>query len=48
MRAHPLGRQAAIIGCFTPDPDRFVKLKTRLGGQRIIDWLTGDPLPRIC
>jgi hydrogenase expression/formation protein HypE len=48
LRAHPLGQDAALIGRFVHDPDRFVRLRTKLGGQRMIDWLSGDPLPRIC
>lgn len=48
MRAHPLGRDAALIGDVRADPHHFVQLKTRFGGSRIVDWLSGDQLPRIC
>lgn len=48
LRAHPLGREAARIGRFVEDPDRFVRARTSLGGWRMLDWLAGDPLPRIC
>lgn len=48
MRAHPLGQHAQIIGYVTEDPRQFVQLKTKLGGMRIVDWLTGEQLPRIC
>ena len=48
MRAHPQGRGAAIIGEVIADPHHFVQMRTRFGGKRIVDWLTGDPLPRIC
>ncbi len=48
MRAHPLGREAALIGEAITDHRRFVRLETALGGQRLVDWLAGDPLPRIC
>jgi hydrogenase expression/formation protein HypE len=48
MRAHPLGERAAIIGRAADDPDRFVRMRTRMGGWRMVDWLSGDPLPRIC
>ncbi|MFO1220677.1 MAG: hydrogenase expression/formation protein HypE [Burkholderiaceae bacterium] len=48
MRAHPLGRQAARIGTVLDDEHRFVRMHTRFGGQRIVDWLSGEPLPRIC
>jgi len=48
MRAHPLGRRAAVIGMVQEDPRRFVQMTTILGGKRIVDRLTGDQLPRIC
>ncbi|MBT7308777.1 MAG: hydrogenase expression/formation protein HypE [Gammaproteobacteria bacterium] len=48
MQNNPLGRDAAIIGEVTEDPDGFVQMETSLGGRRIIDWLTGEQLPRIC
>ena len=48
MRAHPLGRESAIIGAVVEDRHHFVQMTTHLGGQRILDWLAGEPLPRIC
>jgi hydrogenase expression/formation protein HypE len=48
MRGHPLGRRAALIGEVTEDAHRFVQMRTRFGGRRIVDWLAGDQLPRIC
>ena len=48
MQAHPLGREAAIIGTVQDDPYQFVQMTTRLGGRRIVDWLSGEQLPRIC
>ncbi|KTC80300.1 hydrogenase expression/formation protein HypE [Legionella cherrii] len=48
MRAHPLGVHAEIIGEVIEDPHHFVQLKTKLGGMRIVDWLAGEQLPRIC
>jgi hydrogenase expression/formation protein HypE len=48
MRSHPLGREAAIIGEVIADPDCFVQMRTGLGGDRIVDWLAGEQLPRIC
>lgn len=48
MHGHPLGKEAAIIGEVTDDPRCFVQLKTRTGGMRIMDWLAGEQLPRIC
>lgn len=48
MRSHPLGQQSCLVGEVIDDPRSFVQLKTRLGGMRILDWLAGEPLPRIC
>jgi hydrogenase expression/formation protein HypE len=48
MRAHPLACQAAIIGGVQKDTHGFVQMTTRLGGCRIVDWLAGEQLPRIC
>lgn len=46
MKQHDLGKHSAIIGKVVEG--NIVKMKTTLGGVRIIDWLPGDPLPRIC
>lgn len=48
MRAHPLGSDAAIIGEVIEDPHHFVQMETSFGGQRVVDWLSGEQLPRIC
>ena len=48
MRAHPAGRHAAIIGEITEAPAGVVVLHTVFGGQRIVDMLVGEQLPRIC
>jgi hydrogenase expression/formation protein HypE len=48
MRAHEFGRDAAIIGSVVEDANRFVSMETVFGGRRMIDWLTGEQLPRIC
>jgi len=48
MHAHHLGREAAQIGMVVEDGHHFVQMKTRFGGRRMVDWLTGEQLPRIC
>jgi hydrogenase expression/formation protein HypE len=48
MRAHPLGRSASRIGTVGEDPHRFIRMDTHVGGRRVVDWLSGEPLPRIC
>ena len=42
------GKDAVIIGEVTKEDPGRVFLKTRIGGLRIIDMLTGEQLPRIC
>jgi hydrogenase expression/formation protein HypE len=48
MRAHPQGARAARIGTVHEDAHHFVQMTTGFGGRRIVDWLTGEQLPRIC
>lgn len=48
LRAHPLGRDAAQIGVVTDGRPGRVVMETRFGGERIVDMLVGDQLPRIC
>ncbi len=48
MREHPLGRQAAVIGEVVADHRGYVTMKTRVGGTRVVDMLSGEQLPRIC
>ncbi len=49
MRADPLGSGAAIVGSVgARDAHCFVQMYTTLGGMRIVDWLSGEQLPRIC
>ncbi|MEO7238063.1 MAG: hydrogenase expression/formation protein HypE [Gemmatimonadales bacterium] len=48
LRAHPLGRDAAVIGEIIAEPEGMVVLRTGVGGARVLDMLVGDPLPRIC
>ncbi len=45
MRAHPLGRDAAVIGEVTEDLQCFVQMTTSFGGGRIVDWLAGEHSP---
>ncbi|GAB6076843.1 hydrogenase expression/formation protein HypE [Desulfurobacterium crinifex] len=47
LRAHPLGENAEIIGEVT-DETRDVRLVTSIGGERRLELLEEDPLPRIC
>lgn len=46
-RQLPGGQQAALIGALE-DPGGHVVLETELGGERLLEELEDDPLPRIC
>ncbi len=48
MRGEPAGEGAAIIGEVTTEPAGMVVLHTTFGGERIVDMLVGEQLPRIC
>lgn len=48
MQAHPLGQQSAIVGEVIEDDNGFVQMETSFGGSRVVDWLAGEQLPRIC
>lgn len=47
-RAHPLGTGASIIGRVGHGEAGRVTMRTVFGGQRIVDMLVGEQLPRIC
>jgi hydrogenase expression/formation protein HypE len=48
MRSHPLGREAAVIGTVADGPSGRVTLRTAAGGERQVEMLAGEQLPRIC
>lgn len=48
MRAHALGREAAIIGEVSEAYPSRVVMTTAFGGRRVLQKLTGAQLPRIC
>ena len=48
MRDHPLGREAAIVGEVVEEHRGKVVMRSGVGGSRIVDMPSGDPLPRIC
>ena len=47
-QALPQGRSAAIIGSLEEEGLQRVVLETALGGERFLEELEDDPLPRIC
>jgi hydrogenase expression/formation protein HypE len=48
LRSHPLGREAAMIGRVVSEHPGRVFLRSRIGGLRVVDMLSGEQLPRIC
>ena len=49
MRAHPLGRRAADVGeVLANGHPGLVTLRSVFGGERVVDLLQGEQLPRIC
>lgn len=48
MRAHPLGKDAAVVGEVVQDHPGVVLMRSTIGGMRVVDMLSGEQLPRIC
>jgi hydrogenase expression/formation protein HypE len=48
MHGHLLGTEAAVIGRVTEEHPNMVVMRTRVGGSRIVDFHSGELLPRIC
>jgi len=48
MKSHPLGREAALLGEFIEDTKARLFCRSQAGGERIVDPLVYDMLPRIC
>jgi hydrogenase expression/formation protein HypE len=48
VRAHPLGRNAAVVGTIVADHPGMVILRSQIGGERVVTLLSGEQLPRIC
>ena len=48
IQQSPYGKDACIIGEVIDDHPGRVFMRTRIGGERIVDMLTGEQLPRIC
>jgi hydrogenase expression/formation protein HypE len=48
LRSHSLGSEAAVIGEIVNEHPGLIMMKTRVGGTRVVDMLSGEQLPRIC
>jgi len=48
LRRHPLGARAALIGRVAAEHPGVVVMRTKIGGERVVDMMSGEQLPRIC
>jgi hydrogenase expression/formation protein HypE len=48
LRQHPLGIGAEIIGEVVSEHPKLVRMRTLLGGSRVVEMMSGEQLPRIC
>lgn len=48
MQQHPFGKDSSIIGEVITDHPAVVVLQTGIGGERVVDMMSGEQLPRIC
>jgi hydrogenase expression/formation protein HypE len=48
LQDFPVSARATRIGEVTADPHSLVTLRSRIGGTRVLDMLSGEQLPRIC
>jgi len=48
MRKHPLGRHSAIIGEVLAEHPGMVVMESLIEGERLVNMLAGEQLPRIC
>jgi hydrogenase expression/formation protein HypE len=48
MRSHPRGKNSVVIGEVVESHAGTVIMKSRIGGSRVVDMLSGEQLPRIC
>ncbi|MGE0109360.1 MAG: hydrogenase expression/formation protein HypE [Bdellovibrionales bacterium] len=48
MRGVEVGKDSVLIGHVVEDKNHFVEMETAFGSSRMVDWLVGEQLPRIC
>lgn len=48
MRNVPVSEGAVRVGTVEANPEGMVVLQSRIGGNRVVDMLSGEQLPRIC
>jgi hydrogenase expression/formation protein HypE len=48
LRMHDVSQHAVLAGRVVEAPPGLVTLRSRIGGSRVLDLLSGEQLPRIC
>jgi hydrogenase expression/formation protein HypE len=48
MKTHVYGKSSTIIGEIVNTDRSQVVMKTAIGGDRLVEWMSGEQLPRIC
>ena len=48
LRKEPEGIHASVIGEVVDEHPHKVIMKSSIGGKRVVTYLTGEQLPRIC
>src|SRR5437762_10955042 len=48
MKKIPVSQGSVRVGAVEQSPGRLVVLQSRIGGNRVVDMLSGEQLPRIC
>lgn len=48
VHSHPLGERAAVVGEVVEDHPGRVFMTSSIGGNRVVDMISGEQLPRIC
>ena len=48
MKKVPVSENSVRVGKVEETPGRTVVLQSRIGGNRVVDMLSGEQLPRIC
>jgi len=48
MKKVAVSQESVRVGVVEQNPGRMVVLQSRIGGNRVVDMLSGEQLPRIC
>jgi hydrogenase expression/formation protein HypE len=48
LKKVPVSQESVRVGSVEENPGRTVVMQSRIGGNRVVDMLSGEQLPRIC